>query len=453
MRRREEVLKKRIWMIIAAVAVGLQAGRIIVAQGVGDLPHLRGYPNVSGLVRTYSTAGHLDRQNPFFQSLGTNGRACATCHDPANGWSVSAEAIESRFRLSRGADPIFRTNDSSDCPGQSTYTLLRSRGLIRVSLPIPEEAEFALQSVADPFGCNSQPSDIGMYRRPLPSANLAFVTTLMWDGRETLPGQTLEEGLAHQSVSATLGHAEALSAPTVAQQAAIVAFQRALFVAQAEDHSAGRLNAGNADGGPESLAFQPFYPGINDPVGLNPTGTPFSPIVFTLFRDWASSPDLWKRLIAVGERIFNTRQFVIANVPGLNDRFLDGAPLTTGTCTICHDTPNVGNHSVPAPLDIGVADPQRAPFLPVYRFACNSGPMAGTLISTTDPGRAMISGRCADIGKFKGPVLRALASRAPYFHNGSARTLSEVVQFYESRFTIGLTPLERVALVAFLSAL
>ena len=204
-----------------------------------------------------------------------------------------------------------------------------------------------------------------MYRRPLPSANLAFLTTVMWDGRETLPGQSLDQSLAHQSVSATVEHAQGLSKPTDAQQAGIVTFERSLFVAQAEHRGAGILNADKGHGGPERLASEPFYPGINDPVGLNPTGAPFDPVVFKLFQKWANSTDPNKRLIAAGERLFNTKQFAIANVPGLNDRFLKGAPLTTGTCTICHDTPNVGNHSVPAPLDIGVSDPKRARF---FRF-------------------------------------------------------------------------------------
>ena len=446
-------MNQRIWMVIGILTAGLGAGRLIVAHSAPDLPNLWGFPNGSGVTRTFSTFGYVDRQGPFFQSLGTNGRACATCHDPGNGWSVSAESIEKRFRFSGGADPIFRSNDGSDCPGQSTHMLLRSRGLIRVSLPIPEDAQFALATVRDPFGCNGQASDIGMYRRPLPSANLAFLTTVMWDGRETLPGQSLDQSLAHQSVSATVEHAQGLSEPTDAQQAGIVAFERSLFVAQAEHRGAGILNADKGHGGPERLASEPFYPGINDPVGLNPTGAPFDPVVFKLFQKWANSTDPNKRLIAAGERLFNTKQFAIANVPGLNDRFLKDAPLTTGTCTICHDTPNVGNHSVPAPLDIGVSDPKRAPFLPVYRFTCKSGPMAGKSITTTDPGRAMITGQCEDIGKFKGPVLRALASRAPYFHNGSARTLNDVVEFYDSRFKISLTPLERSALVAFLSAL
>ena len=122
----------------------------------------------------------------------------------------------------------------------------------------------------------------------------------------------------------------------------------------------------------------------------------------------------------------------------------------TGTCTICHDTPNVGNHSVKAPLNIGVADPVRAPHLPVYRLRNLE---THDKVHTTDPRRAMITGRWADIGKFKGPILRALAARAPYFHNGSAMTLEEVIDFYDVRFNIGVTNEERADLVAFLRAL
>jgi cytochrome c peroxidase len=74
-------------------------------------------------------------------------------------------------------------------------------------------------------------------------------------------------------------------------------------------------------------------------------------------------------------------------------------------------------------------------------------------IRTTDPGRALITGKWADIGKFKGPVLRALATRAPYFHNGSAADLDAVLDFYEQRFGIGFSADERADLVAFLRAL
>jgi cytochrome c peroxidase len=74
-------------------------------------------------------------------------------------------------------------------------------------------------------------------------------------------------------------------------------------------------------------------------------------------------------------------------------------------------------------------------------------------MQTTDPGRALVTGRWKDIGRFKGPILRGLAARAPYFHNGSAGTLADVVAFYDSRFALGLTAFEKSDLVAFLRTL
>ncbi len=71
----------------------------------------------------------------------------------------------------------------------------------------------------------------------------------------------------------------------------------------------------------------------------------------------------------------------------------------------------------------------------------------------TDPGRALISGKFRDIGKTKGPNLRGLSTRAPYFHNGSAKDLNAVVDFYDERFHVGFTAQEKSDLVAFLSAL
>ena len=91
--------------------------------------------------------------------------------------------------------------------------------------------------------------------------------------------------------------------------------------------------------------------------------------------------------------------------------------------------------------------------LPVFTVTCDSGPLKGATYTVTDLGRAMISGQCADVGKFKGPILRGLAARAPYFHNGSARTLADVVTFYDQRFNIGFTEQEQKDLAAFLESL
>jgi cytochrome c peroxidase len=115
---------------------------------------------------------------------------------------------------------------------------------------------------------------------------------------------------------------------------------------------------------------------------------------------------------------------------------------------------------VKAPLNIGVANAGAASppalditGLPVFTIWCTAGPLAGQTFDVTDPGRALITGKCADIGKVKGPILRGLAARAPYFHNGSAATLRDAVEFYDRRFDIGFTEQEKADLVAFLSAL
>jgi cytochrome c peroxidase len=93
--------------------------------------------------------------------------------------------------------------------------------------------------------------------------------------------------------------------------------------------------------------------------------------------------------------------------------------------------------------------------LPVFTVQCTdtSGPLQGQVFKVTDLGRALISGKCADLGKVKGPILHGLAARAPYFHNGSAATLDDVVNFYDQRFNIGLTDQEKADLVAFLKVL
>ncbi len=99
-----------------------------------------------------------------------------------------------------------------------------------------------------------------------------------------------------------------------------------------------------------------------------------------------------------------------------------GVTPIAGTCTTCHDTPNIGNHSVALALDIGVTDAsQRTPDMPLYTF---QNLQTGETRQTTDPGRALLTGLWQDIGKFKGPVLRGLAARPPYFHNGLAADLA-----------------------------
>jgi cytochrome c peroxidase len=440
-----------------------------------SLPNQFPLPNGSGLLETYNiNNAPISLKGAFFQSLGTNGRSCSSCHLPTEGWSVSAAEIQLRFLLTQGLDPIFRPNDGSVCDQnintstldgrRKAYSLLLSRGLIRIPLAVPANSEFSVANVSNPYGCNST-STLSMYRRPLPTTNLAFLSTLMWDGRESTPpttqkitypntGQLLAD-LTQQAIDATTRHAQG-AIPTTAQLQDIVNFETSLRTAQTYDYRAGALNANGATGGPVALASQQFFVGINDSFpasfAFNPTGAPFNPNIFNLFSAWASSQSGARASIASGEVLFNSKPITISGVAGIND--VVGLPASfSGTCGTCHDTPNVGNHSVSAPLNIGVADvtsPLDVSYLPVFTLVNNT---TGATVETTDPGRAMITGKWADIGKLKGPILRGLASRAPYFHNGSGASLSDVLVFYDKRFNIGFTAQEEADLIAFLNTL
>jgi cytochrome c peroxidase len=434
-------------------------------QSVTD-PNLRPFLNLSGWSRTISLEGHIDTSSPFFQSLGTNDRSCVTCHQPSEGWTVTPGGIQKRFWASLGTDPIFRLVDGANSPTakasslfdrRKAYSMLLEKGLIRVGLPIPDNAEFTLEAVNDPYGFAST-QELSLFRRPLPTANLNFLSAAMWDGRESILDLNkhidLNASLVRQSNDATRGHAQGARDLTDTERQSIVNFETKLFSSQVFDFRAGRLDAKGANGGPEALSKQAFFIGINDPLGLNPNGTPFDPNAMTLFSPWqnlAGSGDLGeaRRAVARGQQIFNTKPINIVGVNGLNDNL--GVPSIPGTCTTCHDSPNVGNHSVIAPLNIGLTDlSRRTSDLPLYTL---KNKLTLETRQTTDPGRALITGKWADIGKFKGPILRNLAARAPYFHNGSAATLRDAVNFYNQRFSIGLTESETQDLVAFLKTI
>ena len=97
------------------------------------------------------------------------------------------------------------------------------------------------------------------------------------------------------------------------------------------------------------------------------------------------------------------------------------------------------------------------PEMPLFKVTCKSGvaphPFLGRVIYTQDPGRALISGRCNDVGTIVMQQLRGLSARAPYFSNGSAGSLREVVDFYDRRYNIGYSEQEKTDLVNFLGAL
>ncbi len=486
--------RRRVRLVGVALALSAALGifALRAVRTLGNSSSLQLIPDSTGLLGTLSAAGSFDTTNPFFKVLGTNGRSCATCHVMENAWTFTPANAQARFVASHGTDPLFRTVDGSNCPDSpgvndnppaaSAYSMLLNKGVIRVSLPIPANAQFTVSVVSDPYGCAMTTDSTGqkylsLYRRPLPATNLGFLSAVMLDGRETIKPlndpstfqSNLMYDLEHQAMDATLGHAQASSAPDAATLEQIAAFEAATFTAQQVDNRAGDLSSQGATGGPVVLSTQNFFPGINDSLGGNPTGAAFNPNVFTLFANLSAPnpPSAALASIARGEAIFDSAPVTIQDVKGLNDTL--GKTTIVGTCGTCHDAPNVGDHSLSVPLDIGIADVPSGPSdplaiaqgqlnepkTPVYAVTCSTslGAPVNQTFTVTDPGRAMISGRCADIGKVKGPILRGLSARAPYFHNGAADSLEQVVNFYNERFQLGLTANEMTDLVNFLKSL
>jgi cytochrome c peroxidase len=451
--------------------------------------------------------------NPFFESMGTNGRSCVTCHEPSDAFSITPPHLQERFYATGGTDPVFQPVDGATCPTadvssvekrREAYGLLLSRGLIRVFLAVPANADYEVVSVNNPYGCNAT-DVISMYRRPLPTTNLSFLSAVMFDGRESTPAtgttkisfsnypSSLMSDLAHQSVDATVTHAQGDGTrPTAAEQQQIVNFETQLFTAQLFDTRAGLLNQGGANGGPELLTTQPFFitinssvnplvPTLEQPGGLvSPGDGVFTPNIFNLYQAWAQQTGGYygafaeaRQSIARGEQLFNSSVIPISGVAGINDDVAAGGlvaggiPTLQGTCGTCHDTPNVGNHSFPTPLNIGTGDPSAIspsvnlggldvsylPQITVCQKDATTGLPTSNCKTTTDLGQALIDGKFDHVGKIKGPILRGLAGRAPYFHNGSAANLTDVVNFYNARFTLNLTDQQRADLVAFLKTL
>lgn len=466
------------WTLVIASAT-------VAAVAAVHLQNLFPSQDSSGVLETYSSSRPLVQNGPFFQALGTNGRSCATCHVPANGFGLSAAQAESIYEHSNGRDPLFAPIDGAACPTASqdhplNFDLLRRYGLLRIGLQLAAHPQFTLSVVHDPYGCAlvTDPASgvvaISVYRRPLPATNLGFLTAVQFDGRETVAplnntqtfAANLITDLKHQALDAILGHAQAAVTPSDEQLTQIVAFEAGLNTAQGVDSKAGRLDSEGASGGPQFLAKTRFYPGINDPLGGDPTGATYNLNAFTLYSKWENSQDAYRRSIARGEEIFNTHPLLITNVRGLNDAL--SQPVIKGTCSTCHDAPNVGDHSLPVPLEIGTSrsahfetDSQiqlalgqlSMPDLPVFQVVCTAGPDSGQITYTSDPGKATLTGLCTDVGRGKGPILRGLAARAPYFHNGAAATLDQVVGFYNERFQMNLTEEEKRDLVNFLKNL
>ncbi len=459
------------------------------------IPQYFDEPDASGKVGTYQPNGStVTAGNAYFTALGSNGRTCFTCHQPQSGWAMNPSSAMAIFIATNGKDPLFAPVDGANCPdkGAAATSLsqkatassqLLTKGNIRIFLPVPSNAQYKIRILRDPYGCENSTTYglptgvISMYRRVLNSTNLtrnavaapapALQGDIMWDGREPT--------LQSQFRDATLGHAQASTPPSDAQINQGVAFETGLFTAQDFDRHAGSLSTVPAAGGPINLSL------------LGAPNAPEPSPIFTQYQGWVASTNASQASINRGETIFNTKTFVVNGVAGFNDAVVGGVPVFGGVpgpvtvaCSLCHNNLDVGSDTIGGPRHLGIGDNSSADKSgfqtdatvlpptsdqPLFAFDCPVGSIPyfsnpvtinGTTydeFQTTDPGMGLITGNCADLGKFKVPRLSGLASRAPYFHNGNAATLNDVVNFYDVRFQIGLTAQEKQDLVNFLNSL
>lgn len=460
-----------------------------------QVPASARYSNESGAVEVLNADGVLAAKgHPFFEALGSNGRACVTCHQPMNGMSVTPAALRARWNQTQGTDPVFAAIDGSNCPSlpqasEQSHSLLLGRGLFRIPRPWPPRdelgkpirPEFTLTVVRDPTGCNLDPRyglrstapTVSVFRRPRPAANLKYATAFgyVFEPKTGLPlpldpvtglrysgnlmADQRDRTLAEQARDALSAHLELPTQPSPALLDQLIRYESQIYVAQAYDVQAGPLSSGGASGGPLTL--------LASKPGVLKSGSNQQWSEFAAWESPEADPDAtpaqreFRRSVARGAKLFRDRTFLISDSSGLNSMNF-GNP-TRDSCNFCHNMTRTGMDVAPGQVDLGTtnepfADPD--PDLPLFRVTCSPEhphPFLGRVIYTHDPGFALTTGRCADVGKITLQSMRAMAARPPYFSNGSARSLRAVIDFYERRYNIGFTEQEKQDLVNLLSVL
>ena len=490
--------RPRMFFRILAVAAGVATA---LALDNGEI--FQPFPDDTGKVESHKINPSLGASNKFFDpQLGTNGQACVTCHQPAQGITIHVPNINQAFDATNGCptapaclDPLFRANDTADRPDadlstpdarRQAFFLFLNMGVIRFGRPVP--ATKADDFIVEPqdtaqFGPLPNPNDpqapgkqtLSVFRRPLVNTNVNFDSSVLWDGRASITDLRTQVKKAAKGL---------LLAKDVSDADAdnVAAFMTGVFTDQVFDNKAGRVNAEGAKGGVLNLAhlaLSPFRPCLFDATGAP---TPFTPAAtctpvipgnpnMSVFDDWAGSERPGRAQVARGQEVFNTANLTVP--PDLVGQ-LGNAPIH---CTTCHATNNLGNNpdgkffvrigtdsvdilsKLPDPDGLVKPILDNVKLLPQYCLRPASDPTPFSTspcgndpgdVRTTDPGRALVTGHIADLGKFKPPILRGLAARSPYFHAGVAPDISNVVGFYNARFNIGLTPEQRDDLGAFI---
>ena len=273
--------------------------------------------------------------------------------------------------------------------------------------------------------------------------------------------------LRAQARDAAATHLQMEGALTEAQLTQLTDFEMSVYAGQVLSNGAGRLDE---PGGPRALGPRNLAANPNGVLGDN-----FDDPVFFDFNAWKTprpgetqAQTAFRASVMRGYDIYFLRPFWVRDSMHLNTVGL-GNPAKR-TCATCHNMQMTGMDLVSGWVDVGVSnlpfagqvlttpqDRERRPDLPLFKITCKADApphmFLGRVIYTHDPGRALISGRCMDVGSVVMQQFRGLSARAPYFSNGSAANLRELVDFYDRRYNIGLTEQDKVDLINFLGVL
>lgn len=389
----------------------------------GSISNNHPMPNPGGEATTFSPRGSVNLTGEYFKAQGTNGRSCATCHIPEEAWSITPATLQRLFNETGGTHPVFNPLDANN-PNmdvstvearRAAYSMLLTRGVFRRGGAPRPNSEWELIAVDDPHGFANL-NQLVHWRRSMPTINFPIGSVAVnWDAGANV-GKGQRAALVNLTTRLVTGALQSRQPATPEVINDIVDFESSLFTAQLTVPGVGRLDSDGAHGGPEVLATMTKVEGR-----------------FDLFDAWIGDANPKRAQIARGQELFN------------------GTNVSHKSCNVCHNSANNGTNFDNTLFDINTASAEaRTPDLPLYTFR---NKRTGETLQLTDAGFGNISGRWDDLGLFKTPTLRGLAARAPYFHNGIAATLEDVVRHYEKHFGFRFTDEERADLVAFLNAL
>jgi cytochrome c peroxidase len=364
--------------------------------------------------------GRAAFQRRSFQKLGGNGRSCADCHMPSDGFQLSPASARARFdalqkrreRHPHADDPLFRPVDADDFrlngDDAGDFSNLVENGLVRVTMPLPANVKLIDPATGQP----SQETSVDLWRAVMPLFNVAItgadgVLPIWPPGAPRGPimgqdpnGPNRQGGYQHdarfgtlqeQARGAFLAHAEFSQEPPARMLDDLAAFQQTLFSSPRVKRLADAIRAG---------------------------AVPFP------------DPDLHlDELEEQGKAVFNR---ACAQCHG-GTLHPSGS---TAEATIVRPIARYHNIQTTCPRAAtdGLAPcPDRlARNARTYRITRADGSFQ--LATTSDPGRLLLTGQPADLSVMDVPQLHGISRTAPYFHNNSAATLDEVLDHYDAFF-------------------